>query len=72
MRIQYRNLKQGDKEFTTFWAKFQRLAAELDHSKPTLIDDFINKSHYSIQIQLLTGQDLPTKLVEVARCCQRI
>ena len=71
-RIQYQNLRQGNKEFTTFWAEFQQLAAELDHSEPTLINDLINKFHYSIQIQLSTGQDLPTKLVEVARRCQRI
>ena len=49
-RIQYQNLRQGNKEFTTFWAKFQQLAAELDHSKPTFIDDFINKFYYLIQI----------------------
>ena len=65
-------MRQGDKEFTTFWAEFQQLAAELDHSKPTFIDDLINKSHYLIQIPLSTCQDLPTKLVEVAQHCQRI
>ena len=42
-------LRQGDWEFNNFWAKFQRLAAELDHSKETLIDDLIKKCHYTIQ-----------------------
>ena len=37
-----------------------------------MVDDLINKFYYSIQIQLSTSQDLPTKLVEVARRCQCI
>lgn len=45
----YRIMRQGDRDFNDFWAEFQRLAAELDHSEGTLIDDLIEKSHYTIQ-----------------------
>ena len=44
----YRTLQQRDCDFSDFWAEFQRLAAKLDHSKETLIDDFIKKCHYNI------------------------
>lgn len=35
--------------FFIFWAEFQPLASESDHSEETLIDDLIDKSHHSIQ-----------------------
>ena len=28
----FRALRQGSKDFNTFWAEFQHLAAELDHN----------------------------------------
>lgn len=34
-RTKYRTLRQGDRDFSDFRAKFQRLAARLDHSKET-------------------------------------
>ena len=46
--MEYRSLRQGTRDFNTFWAQFQRLAAELDHSEETLIDDLIEKCHHSI------------------------
>ena len=45
---------------------------ELDYSKLTLIDDLINKSHHSIQIQLSTGQNFSIKFIEMAWYCQHI
>lgn len=53
-------------------SEFQRLAAELDHSEETLIDDLIEKSHYKIKQQLATGEEDPTNLVQLAKRCQRI
>ena len=66
-RTAYRFLSQGTPEFGFFWAEFQRLAQDLDHSKKSLIDDRIEKSHYSIQQQLAAGEEDPTNLVQLAR-----
>ena len=72
LRNKYRNLRQDDKDFNTFWAEFQRLAADLDHNEATLIDDLVHKSHHTIQLQLATGDELPTSLSALALHCQRI
>ena len=71
-RTKYRTLRQGDRDFSDFWAKFQRLAARLDHSKETLIDDLVEKCRYTIQQQLATGEEDPTSLNQLAKRCQRI
>lgn len=71
-RNKYRTLRQGDKDFNTFWAEFQRLAADLDHNEATLIDDLVHKSHHSIQLQLATSDELPSSLSALALRCQRI
>ena len=71
-RMEYRSLRQGTRDFNTFWAQFQRLAAELDHSEETLIDDLIEKCHHSIQRHLVDGEEDPTNLLQLAKRCQRI
>ena len=71
-RTKYQTFWQRDWEFNDFWAEFQRLAAELDHSKETLIDDLIKKCHYTIQQQLVTGEKDPTSLTQLAKQCQKI
>ena len=37
-----------------------------------MIDDLIEKSHHSIQLQLATGNEDSTDLIKLARHCQRI
>ena len=71
-RAAYRSLRQGTREFSVFWAKFQRLSQLLDHSDGTLIADLIEKSSPAIQRQLSTGGAQPTNLLELAQRCQRI
>lgn len=71
-RMEYRSLRQGTRDFNTLWAEFQRLAAELDHSDETLIDDVIEKCHVSIQRHLVAGEEDPTDLLQLATRCQRI
>lgn len=71
-RAAYRSLRQGTREFSSFWAEFRRLAQDLNHSEETLIDDLSDKCHYSIQRQLATGEEDPTDLVQLAKRCQRI
>ena len=51
----YRFLCQGTRDFSSFWAEFQRFTQELDHSEATLIDELIEKSHYSIRRKLATA-----------------
>ena len=72
VHTKYQTFRQRDWEFNNFWVKFQRLAIELDHSKETLIDDFIEKCYYTIQQQLATGEKNPTSLTQLAKRCQRI
>lgn len=38
----------------------------------TLIDDLVHKSHHSIELQLATGDELPSSLSQLALRCQRI
>lgn len=71
-RTRYQTLWQGDRDFSDLWPELQRLAAELDHSEETLIDDFIEKYHYTIQQQLATGEEEPTSVIQLAKRCQRI
>ena len=71
-RAAYRSLNQGTRDFSSFWAEFQRLAQDLDLSEETKISDLIQKLHHSIQHKLATGEEEPTNLVQLARCCQRI
>ena len=54
-RAAYRSLCQSTRDFSSFWAEFQRLSQLLDHSNGTLIADLIEKSSASIQRQLSTG-----------------
>ena len=68
----YRSLNQGTRDFSSFWAEFQRLAQDLDLSEKTKISDLIQKSHHLIQHKLATGEEEPTNLVQLARRCQKI
>ena len=68
----YRLLNQGTRDFSSFWAEFQRLAQDLDLSEEMKISDLIQKLHHSIQHKLATGEEEPTNLVQLARRCQRI
>lgn len=52
---EFRALRQGGKDFNTFWAEFQRLAIELDRNDATLISDLTSKLSYEMQRQLNTG-----------------
>ena len=71
-RAAYKALNQDSRDFSSFWAEFQRLAQDLDLSEETKISDLIQKSHHSIQHKLATGEEEQTNLVQLARRCQRI
>ena len=68
----FRYLRQGSKDFNTFWAEFQRLAAELDHNEATLISELKHKLSWGMNRQLATGAEAPTDLYEFAHKCQRL
>ena len=69
---QFRALRQGSKNFNTFWAEFQRLSIELDRNDVTLISDLTSKLSYEMQCQLSTGDEEPTDLLKYAERCQRV
>jgi hypothetical protein len=67
----YLKLYQGKRSFAEFWAEFQRLAAELDYSQTSMIDDLRFKLNPSLQNALVHIPD-PTDICEFARTCQRV
>ena len=70
-RAKFRTLIQGSKPFAEFWGEFQYLAAELDHSDDTLIEELESKLTPSLQRQMINGDEEPTDLYDFARRCQR-
>ena len=64
-RAVYKSLRQGTKEFSSFWAEFQKLTQLLNHSDETLIADLIEKSNAFIQRQLSTGEQQPINFIKL-------
>ena len=69
---QFCALRQGSKDFNTFWAEFQRLSIELDQNDATLISNLTSKLSYEMQRQLSTGDEEPTDLLKYVERCQRV
>ena len=69
---QFRALRQGSKDFNTFWAEFQRLSIELNRNDETLISDLTSKFSYEMQLQLSTSDEELTDLLKYAERCQRV
>ena len=68
----YQTLRQGIKDFNTFWAEFQQLAIQLDRNDTTLISDLTSKLLLEMQRQLNTGNERPTNLLKYAERCQQV
>jgi hypothetical protein len=66
---EFRKLYQGNKDFNSFWAEFQRLAAEIDYSPETLIDELRNKVSAELERAIITETD-PVDVYALARKCQ--
>jgi hypothetical protein len=70
-QTEYRKLYQGKNTFTTFWAEFQRLTAELDYSEETLLDDLRFKINQGMQ-KALVAEVGATTLHEFAKKCMLV
>lgn len=70
-RNEFRLLRQTKKDFNTFWADFQRLAADAEMPEDTLIDELQYKVSNEIQDKLI-GFDEWDNLQKLAEKCQRI
>ena len=68
----YQNLRQGSKDFNTFWGEFQRLAVELDRTQATLISDLSSKLSLDMQLYMVNGDEEPTDLLKYAAQCERV
>ena len=55
-----------------FWAEFQKLSQELNHSNKILIDDLIKKCNYLIKKQLANKDQHLSNFLELAKHCQHI
>ena len=69
---EFRALRQGGKDFNTFWAEFQRLAIELDRNEDTLISDLTSKLSYDMRSKLSAGDKRPPDLLEYSKRRQRV
>jgi hypothetical protein len=67
---EFRKLYQGNRDFNSFWAEFQRLAAEVDYSPETLIDELRNKVSVDLEYAIITETD-PVDVYALARKCQQ-
>lgn len=68
----FRELRQGQQEFNTFFAEFLRLSVELERSDAMLISDLTDKLSCEMQIHLATGHELPDSLLVYAERCSRV
>ena len=66
----YQNLRQGSKDFNTFWGEFQRLAVELDRTQATLISDLTSKLSLDMQRYMVNGDEDSTDLLKYAAQCE--
>lgn len=66
----FRDLRMT-KDFSSFWAEFQVLSSQLDHSESTLIDELKFKLTPALSRAMAGGVIRPTDLHEYAEQCQR-
>ena len=69
---EYQNLRQGSKDFNTFWGEFQRLAIKLDRTQATLISDLTFKLSLDMPRYMVNGDEEPTDLLKYAAQCERV
>jgi hypothetical protein len=67
---EFRKLYQGNRDFNSFWAEFQHLAAEIDYSPETLIDKLYNKVSVDLEYTIITETD-PVDIYTLARKYQQ-
>jgi len=70
-RNEFRNLKQGNRDFNSFWSDFQRLTADMDESEETLVEDLRHKVSIELRTALAADRNT-TDLFELAQSCQYI
>jgi hypothetical protein len=67
---EFQKLYQGNRDFNSFWAEFQYLAAEIDYSPETLIDKLYYKVSVDLEYTIITKTD-PVDIYTLARKCQQ-
>ena len=70
-RNEFRTLKQGNRDFNSFWSDFQRLTADMDESEETLVEDLRHKVSVEIRAALATDRNT-SNLFALAETCQYI
>jgi len=66
---EFRRLYQGGKDFNSFWAEFQRLAAGIDYSSENLVDELRSKVSAELERAIITETG-PADIYALARKCQ--
>jgi len=67
---EFRKLYQENRNFNSFWAEFQYLAAKIDYSSETLIDKLYNKVSVELERAIITETD-PVDIYILARKYQQ-
>jgi hypothetical protein len=65
-RRKLKDLKQGSRSASAYWADFQRIIADLDYNDSMYIDQFQDGLHLDVQRQLALIDEKPTTMIEFA------
>jgi hypothetical protein len=65
-RRKLKELKQGSRSASAYWADFQRITADLDYNDAMYIDQFQDGLHLDVQRQLALLDEKPTEITEFA------
>jgi hypothetical protein len=65
-RRKLKDLKQGSRSASAYWADFQCITADLDYNDAMYIDQFQDGLHLDVQRQLALIDEKPTSLIEFA------
>ena len=68
---EFRILRMSDKNFHTFWAKFQQIIFNLNYNDKTLMIEMIHKFHLTFQ-RLIVVELSVENVYELTKQCQRI
>lgn len=68
-KANFQNLYQDQKDFFTFYTKFQQLLIELEWNDITLISNLTSKLFLEIQTQLNTSEKPPQNLTKYTKQC---
>jgi hypothetical protein len=65
-RRKFKSIRQGNHSAAAYWAKFQRIMADLNYNDPLYIDQFNDGLHIDVQRQLALLDTRPETMIDFA------